>query len=356
MKLSLVISTLTCGGAERVLTLLANEWARRGNTVQLVTLDTAPPFFSIDERVELVQLGVEKSSPTPLHALWNLYVSVRALRRQFRRFDPAAVVAFTTRVNIKALMAAGPLRIPVLVSERTNPEASPLPSLWKRLTGRWYPKAHQLVVQTQRVAGFYRSRGVERLTVIPNPVEELPPPSHRSGGEMLWLAIARLSSEKGVDLLLEAWARSRQPQTARLCILGDGPLRAQLEALAEELGVHETVEFAGFVSDKAPYWKSASAFVLSSRREGFPNALCEAMAAGLACVSFDCASGPSDLIRDGENGLLVPPEDVDALAAAMDRVGADPLLRERFGKAAVMITHTLGLSGIVDRWEAVLRS
>jgi len=355
VRLSLVISTLTCGGAERVMSLLANEWARRGNAVQLVTLDVEPPFFPLDDRVELVQLGCEKPSPTPLHALWNLYASVRALRRQFRSFGADAVVAFTTRVNVKALMAAAPLRVPVVVSERTNPEADPPAPFWKRLVDRWYPTARRIVVQTQKVADFYAALGLRRLSLIPNPVELLPAVAHRSGGSLLWLAVARMSPEKGVDLLLEAWARSRQRERAKLRILGDGAQRAALEALADALGIRHTVEFAGFVSDKAPHWAEASAFVLSSRHEGFPNALCEAMAAGLACVSFDCPSGPAELIRDGENGLLVPAENVDGLAAAMDRVADDAALRERLGREAVHIIETLGLPGIVDRWEAALR-
>jgi len=298
VRLSLVISTLTCGGAERVISLLANEWVRRGHVVQLVTLDSETPFFALDERVELVQLGCEAPSPTSLHALWNLFRSVRALRRCFRTFGTEAVVAFTTRVNVKALMAAHPVRVPVVVSERADPESNPQPGFWRRLVDRWYPRAARVVVQTSAVAEYFARRGVGRLTVIPNPVEELPTIRRTPGKSFLWLAVARLNPEKGIDLLLRAWAVSVRSQNSRLRILGDGPLRTELEALATSLGIADSVEFAGFVSDKVPHWTQAGAFVLSSRNEGFPNALCEAMAVGLPCVSFDCPSGPAFLIRD----------------------------------------------------------
>jgi glycosyltransferase involved in cell wall biosynthesis len=354
VRLSLVISTLTCGGAERVMSLLANEWVRRGNAVQLVTLDREPPFFPLDSRIELVQLGREKPSPTKFHALWNLYRSVGALRRTFRGFGPDGVVAFTTRVNVKALMAA-PRGVPVVISERVDPSGNPLTGFWEKLTTRWYPRARRLVVQTKSIADYYAALGLSRLEVIANPVEALPGSAGGNPtGDLLWLVVARLHHQKGIDLLLQAWARSAQGKTSRLRILGDGPERGELEALAASLGVSGRVEFAGFVSDKLPHWKQASAFVLSSRYEGFPNALCEGMAAGLACVSFDCPSGPGELIRDGENGLLVPAEDVEGLASAMDRVAADPELRERLGREAVKISLTLGVAGIVDRWEGAL--
>jgi len=231
VRLSLVISTLTCGGAERVISLLANEWVRRGHVVQLVTLDSETPFFALDERVELVQLGCEAPSPTSLHALWNLFRSVRALRRCFRTFGTEAVVAFTTRVNVKALMAAHPVRVPVVVSERADPESNPQPGFWRRLVDRWYPRAARVVVQTSAVAEYFARRGVGRLTVIPNPVEELPTIRRTPGKSFLWLAVARLNPEKGIDLLLRAWAVSVRSQNSRLRILGDGPLRTELEAV-----------------------------------------------------------------------------------------------------------------------------
>jgi glycosyltransferase involved in cell wall biosynthesis len=180
-------------------------------------------------------------------------------------------------------------------------------------------------------------------------------PRSAPADDLLWLTVSRLNREKGIDLLLEAWALSSQRKTSRLRILGDGAERADLEALARRLGIADRVEFAGFVSDKVPHWQQASAFVMSSRFEGFPNALCEAMAAGLPSVSFDCPSGPRAILSDGINGLLVPAEDTRALAAALDRIAGDPALRDRLGREAVKILENLGLAGITDRWEGALR-
>jgi len=356
VKLSLVISTLTCGGAERVMSLLANEWVHRGHRVQLVTLDRERPFFPLDPRVELTQLDCEKSSPTPFHALWNLNRSVAALRQAQRAFGAEGVISFTTRVNVKALMAARPLGIPVVVSERVDPRMDGEGSRWTRLRDHWYPRAHRVVLQTETVKEYFLSLGPDRLRVIPNPVEPVstvPRVEERLGAEFTVLNIARLVPQKGHDLLLQALARTRHP--VRLKVLGDGPDRPALLDMARSLGVADRVDFLGFVAEKDQYWREAGAFVLSSRYEGYPNALCEAMVAGLPSVAFDCPSGPSDLIVDGVNGLLVPAENVDALASALDRLADDPALRQRLGREGSKITETLGLPGITDRWEEALR-
>jgi glycosyltransferase involved in cell wall biosynthesis len=337
------------------MTLLANEWVRRGHQVQLITMDLETPFFPLASEVKLVQLGCERPSGTPVQAIWNLFRSVSMLRRSLKAFGSEVIVAFTTRINVKALIAASRLRIPVVISERTDPVGNVLSSFWRRLVDRWYPRAARLVVQTPRAADYFAQRGFALLSIIPNPIDDVPVRRTVPQGDLLWMAVARLSPEKGIDLLLQGWAASKQGKSSRLRILGDGPSRAELEAQAVSLGIADRVEFAGFVSEKALHWAQASAFVLPSRFEGFPNALCEAMAAGLACVSFDCPSGPAELIRDGENGILVPPEDISALAAAMDRVAADREFRERLGHEAVKIKDLLGLSGIVDRWEAAWR-
>jgi glycosyltransferase involved in cell wall biosynthesis len=335
------------------MSLLANGWTERGWGVLLVTLDKNPPFFPLDPRVQLVQLDCERPSRTPFQAFWNLKMSRRLLRKLFRSWKPDAVLAFTTRVNIKALLAAQGLGIPVVISERSDPASNPLGRSWELLRRRWYPRAKALVVQTDTALDYFKELSFPRVVIVPNPVERvIVPDSVSRSGEFLFLAIARLGPEKGLDLLLEAF--SRVSGSARLRILGDGPLREELEKQSRELGLAGRVEFAGFVSDKGPHLAEADAFVLSSRYEGFPNALCEAMAAGLPCVSFDCPSGPRAIIRDGENGLLVAPEDVQALAQGMERLLRDPKLRSRLGAQAKLLAEDLALPAILDRWEVLL--
>ena len=169
------------------------------------------------------------------------------------------------------------------------------------------------------------------------------------------IAAGRLAPQKGFDLLLEAFVAvaDRHPDWT-LDIFGKGPLREPLEQQVIDLGLGGRARLNGPTDRLGERMRDASVFVLSSRYEGFPIVLLEALAAGLAVVSFDCPTGPSDILTDGTDGLLVPPEDVPALAAALDRVMADESLRRRLAAAApaAVIPYSTQLVG--RRWDALL--
>ena len=168
--------------------------------------------------------------------------------------------------------------------------------------------------------------------------------------------MGRLARQKGFDLLIEAFSRiaNRQPQWS-VKILGEGPARASLKRLIAEKGLTGRVVLAGWEPDPVFVLKQSDLFVLSSRFEGFPNALLEAMACGLPSISFDCPSGPAEIIRDTIDGLLVPAEDVVALANTMDRVLGDELLRQRLSDEAVHVVDRFSAERYFANWDAVLR-
>jgi glycosyltransferase involved in cell wall biosynthesis len=168
--------------------------------------------------------------------------------------------------------------------------------------------------------------------------------------------MGRLSVEKGFDLLIEAFGRvaAHRPDWS-LTILGDGPERARLECLAAELHLEYRVSLPGRVADPLPLLADAQAFALPSRYEGFPNALLEAMAAGLPSVAFDCPSGPSDIIADGWNGLLVPAGDVGQLSAALGWLMDNPRERARIGANARDVAVTHAPQRVLCRWSELLK-
>jgi len=168
------------------------------------------------------------------------------------------------------------------------------------------------------------------------------------------VAMGRFSREKGFDLLLRAMARVRVP--AKLLLLGEGKDEKKLRSLAENLEVSANVEFLGFRKNPYPVLRDASVFVLSSRYEGFPNGLAEAMALGVPCVATRCRTGPEELITDSWNGLLVPVEDPEAMAAAIDRLLGDPALRERLGTAARISVQRYDAGRIVRQYESLIES
>ena len=220
-----------------------------------------------------------------------------------------------------------------------------------------YPFADTVVVQTDSVAAWARRFLPDRkVQVIPNFVPALPPATstdQRNSNELL--AVGRLSRVKGFDLLLRAFEVSGLNGTGvRLTILGEGPERASLESLAGELGIAEAVSLPGIVQDPERWMAQCALFVLPSRYEGFPNALLEAMAMGCAVVAADCPSGPRELVLDGENGLLVPPENVEALAAALKALMGDAGLRQRLGERAVFVRQRFAREAIIGRWESLI--
>jgi GalNAc-alpha-(1->4)-GalNAc-alpha-(1->3)-diNAcBac-PP-undecaprenol alpha-1,4-N-acetyl-D-galactosaminyltransferase len=165
-----------------------------------------------------------------------------------------------------------------------------------------------------------------------------------------------LSHQKGFDLLIEAFARLTPKYPGwELRIIGEGTDRAALERLATERGVALRVRFCGWLNDPQPVLAGSELFVLSSRWEGFPNALLEAMACGVPAVSFDCDSGPSEIIRDRVDGLLVPPDDVSALASALDHLMDDAALRREMGDRAREVVTRFSCARFFAQWDNVVR-
>jgi glycosyltransferase involved in cell wall biosynthesis len=192
---------------------------------------------------------------------------------------------------------------------------------------------------------------------MPNPIAVEPPDkaSAPPRPRRTLIALGRFGPEKGFDLLIDAFSRiaERHPWWD-LWIWGDGPLRTELERQRDRLGLADRVFLPGRTSTPHEELRKADLFAMSSRREGFPMALGEAMACGLPAVSSDCPSGPRQIIRPDVDGLLVPPEDAQALASALSAVMGDDALRARLASRAPEVLERFGLEQIMARWEALL--
>jgi len=361
MQLTLVISSLERGGAERIISVLAGAWVERGNQVTLITFDDAEePAYPLHPEVALKSLRIPNELARNLfYALYRNVRRVQLLRRMIRQSQPDVVISFLDFPNIISLLAVWGLGIPVIVSERANPQYDGLKPIWKRLRLLLYPRAAALVCQTSAMITQLQQEMKVTGYAIPNPVEmsaaltSMIPKDGRTNSHTV-IAMGRLVPQKGFDLLLEAFARiaERHP-TWSVKVLGKGPLQSQLEAQAESLGLKGRVSFAGAVSDPFPLLSAADLFVFSSRFEGFGNALTEAMACGLPVISFDCAAGPSDIIRHGVDGILVPPEDIAGLASAMDRLMGNAAERERLSRRAPEVVTRFSLKSVLAMWERV---
>jgi GalNAc-alpha-(1->4)-GalNAc-alpha-(1->3)-diNAcBac-PP-undecaprenol alpha-1,4-N-acetyl-D-galactosaminyltransferase len=360
-RLTLVVPSLEFGGAEHVVVQMANHWAAAGDRVTVITLSSATgDTYALDSGVTRIALNAMRESRGVIEALSHNLIRVRLLRAAIIRSDAEKVISFTDRMNVLTVLASRPLGVDTVISERIDPSRYEIGRAWSWMRRRVYPSARALVVQTERVRkqmiGVMRGRPIY---VIPNavavPSAEARPAREASEKKQI-LAVGRLAPQKGFDLLIEAFSQvaERHPGWS-IKILGEGPARASLEQLIASKRLTDRVMLAGWQRDPIAVMRDAEVFVLSSRFEGFPNALLEAMACGLASISFDCESGPSEIIRDGVDGVLVPPESVSSLAAAMERLISDEALRCRLGTEAVRVVERFGVVPYFARWDAVLR-
>jgi glycosyltransferase involved in cell wall biosynthesis len=219
-----------------------------------------------------------------------------------------------------------------------------------------YPRLDALVLLTERdreAYGKFLNGAQQRLAVLPNAVTPLGgPPADLSAKVAVAAGRFGLDGQKGIDLLLEAWVLvAEQHPDWRLVIYGRGRARDALTAQRTALGLDGVVEMPGATDDMGSSMGAGSIFVLSSRFEGFPLILLEAMSKGLACVAFDCPTGPADIVDDGRNGLLVPAEDVEALSRAILRMIEDDDLRRRSAEAGRQTAAAYTLAEIEPRWE-----
>lgn len=358
-RISIVIHALHGGGAERIAADMANFWAAAGVRVQLITLDTVnSDVFRTASSVKRIGLGLMQVSRGPWQALRNNRRRVRVLREALRQGDPQCILSLTDRMNILTLLAARPTTLPVVIAEHSDPRQQHLGFVWEHLRQQAYPRCAAAVVLTNSVAQHLRRLiPTSPIHVIPNAV----PPIDFEGiqvespREKTVLAMGRLSREKGFDLLIRAFGiLAHDFPDWHLDILGEGNMRGELEQMVDQARLVNRVRLVGWVDQPAKRLTQAGFFVLSSRYEGFPVSLLEAMACGLPVVSFDCESGPREIVRHDIDGLLVAPGNVDALAGAMQKLMEQEPLRQRLGTSAREVTSRFSQPAFYERWERVL--
>lgn len=355
MRIVLVISALSAGGAERIIISLANHWVEHGSDVTLVTFDGQPPYYPVDSKVTLRQLNIDSSSRPLIHAFISTGRRILALRRVVRESEPDIVISFLGKINALTVLATRGLKVPVVVSERNNPDRQVFRPIWRWLRLRLYRLAVCVVTPSQGVLSWFPKAIQARGRVIPNPVDLPANMPARVPGPPVLIAVGRLVPQKGFDLLLSAFSKIAEDfPDWTLTIRGEGDERNRIEELRDELGLRERVRLPGITEKPGQWVDEGEIFVLSSRYESFGNVITEAMVAGLPIVSFDCPWGPGEILADGVDGILVQPEDADALAEAMARLIRDAELRERLSKAAQQNVRRFERSQIMARWDKLV--
>lgn len=351
--------SLRGGGAERVMLDLAQGVASRGYAVDVLILNRVGAVTSgAGEGVNLVDLQRSRAA-----------TALPALVGYLRGRRPPVLLSTIEQINVLAVLAAGIVGGTRVVVREANTPSEDLAS--EGLKGRvvrfamrhTYRRAAQVIAVSDGVAGsLTHTLGLEGrdLTVIANPVitdrlregarGPVRHPWFEEDGEPVLLAVGRLVEQKGFDTLVRALALARERTPCRLVILGEGPLREELTSLADSLGIGEHLSLPGFQQNPFAYMANCDLFVLSSRWEGLPNVLIQAMAVGAKAVSTDCPSGPAEVLGGGEHGALVPVDDPEALSDAIVQALAAPrreLPAEWYAR--------YDASNVIDRYLEVLQ-
>jgi len=365
MRLLIYIHSLENGGAERVVANLANYWASLGWAVTVVTVaPQARDFYVLDAGVGRRCLDLAGQGGGLLAGVVRTARRARALRRVLREVQPAvALSAMHTANVVLALAARGLPGVRTVGSEHNFPPKAPMGVVWETLRRHAYGHLHAVVALTHECAHWLeRHSHARRVPVIPNPVvwplsQHAPlvnPATSCAPGRQILLGVGRLSEEKNFTTLIAIFARLAPLHPDwDLVILGEGAQRAALSAQVQAGGLGQRVFLPGSVGNVGDWYARASLYAMSSHFEGFPNTLVEAMAYGVPAVSFDCDTGPRDIIRHGIDGVLVAPGDVEGMASALDTLMRDSRVRARFAQRAVDARERFSMEKISRMWETI---
>jgi GalNAc-alpha-(1->4)-GalNAc-alpha-(1->3)-diNAcBac-PP-undecaprenol alpha-1,4-N-acetyl-D-galactosaminyltransferase len=353
------VNRLTGGGAERNLVRIAECMRDRGNTVHLVVLqdeeieDIEPTPSIIIHRLHLNRTG------TGLSKILSHMRHLHKIRKLARQLSPSLIVTFCFRTNLLILEATAFLNIPVVVSERSNPHLQHetcFEQLRRRIS---YPSAAKVVLLAEELESWASAFSPKWSVVsIPNFVPEPPEkqPLRRNGSKRL-LAMGRFVHAKGFDLLVKVFSElAKSYPEWKLTIVGDGPLRGELERLIHELGILDEVELPGWSTDPYSWYFRSDIFAFPSRFEGFGMTLAEALSCRLPVVAFDCPYGPSRIVSNHVNGFLVEPGHIDEFKNRLAKLMKDSELRRKMGESGPIVLTKYGIRGVMDQWESLLKS
>lgn len=363
MRLLIYIHSLENGGAERVAANLANHWVSIGWDVTVVTV--APQtrdFYGLDGSVRRISLQLASSGGNVLAGFVRTVKRVRALRRVLREVRPEVALSVMHTANVVLSHAARGLpNLCLIGSEHNFPPKAPMGIIWETLRRHAYADLDAVVALTSECAGWLRTNSrARRVEVIPNAVTwplpmhdpRVDPESVCTPGRQVLLGVGRLSAEKNFSTLVEVFARlaAKHPDWD-LVVVGQGPLYAELEAQIKAAGLERRVFLPGSVGNVGDWYARASLYVMSSYFEGFPNTLVEAMSYGLPAVSFDCDTGPRDIIRDNIDGFLIPPGDTSRMEAALTLLMGNEAYRSDMASEAIRVRERFSMRKISGMWE-----
>ena len=353
MKLAFITANLGSGGAERVTSLLANQFCQKGYEVEIVFFRNRLVFYDLDERVKIVVIGEQCHS----EAMWR---KMLWLRSYVKKEKPDVVIPFRVSVYCTTILSLLGLSVPILASERIDPHIPD--SYWTYLRKLLLPFVKHLVVQTEYIKSYYPKFIQKKTSIIYNPVNDEVFHQIENGelkienGERLnrIISVGRLYPQKNQEMMIRAFAKvaDKFPEW-QLVIYGEGPLRESLELIVDSLELQDRVLLPGRTEHVIEELRKSKIFCMSSDYEGMSNSMIEAICVGLPIITTN-VSGTEELIIDGKNGFLVPPNDEEQMAQCFNTLmGSDEFLNQ-FSVYNKKLSCRFKTEAIVNQWEQLL--
>lgn len=343
------------GGLQRWAHDIGRLFAARGHRVHLIGITHTDRPHDYGQDPPYATTVLHERRPRMRHARrlrHRLMVRRGATRlsRLLRTARPGGVIIAAQVWAMEWVARADTAGMLVIGMSHESYEATRRSSRYRRVK-RYFADADLLLALTRADADAWAAGGMSNVGSMPNPLH-ITPVATSPRTERVVVRLGRLAFEKGQDMLLEAWAEVAPHHPSwRLRLYGSGPDETALHRQATELGIADSVEFAGATSDIETALTGASIFALSSREEGFPMSIMEAMVYGLPTVAFDCAPGVRELLTEGRDGIIVVPGNTTEFAAALGRLISDADLRDTLGETARKSVRRHDPATIVDRWE-----
>jgi len=358
LKILFVTSSLTSGGAEKVMSILASECAEMGAEVSLVIMTDKKRTYSISEKVTCYTIDSNNK------CLKNIG-RIGGFRKAIKKSNADVVVPFLPTISMYTMIANIGIGRKMVMSERADPKTKIFDRTksLQNLTGNFFMRklrffnfANYMIFQTPDAQAFYGKKLQRKSTIIPNPLDTSALPERFKGErEKRIVAAGRFSEEKNFPMLIRAFARFKKkfPEYA-LELYGEGGLRGEFEELCRGLDITDSVSMPGFVNDLADRMVNASMYVSTSNHEGISNSMLEALGMGVPTIVTDCPVGGAKMfVKTDENGILIDMEDEDALLNAMTKIASDSEYSEKLSENSVKIREELSARKIAEKWIEV---
>lgn len=356
MKVLFIVDSLNYGGAGRVVSLIASELCKGKNTIEILLLgqichESNLREYPVNENV-IVTYYEKETNRKVSH--WYNYVNY--IRSYFRNEKIDVCFAFLNVYAEYALIAKLFTKTKVIACERNDPHNSPLEKVYRIARNPLYATANKIVCQTKDMVSFFPMYIQKKCTIISNPINKNISAVYGGKRQDKIVMVGKLTAQKNYTMAVDAFSKIMDKlDTYVVEIYGEGQLRNHIQEQIENMGLENRIFLKGHSDNVFNEIEDAKLFVMSSDYEGMPNALMEAMAMGLPCIATDCPIGGSrEIIRDGENGILVPVNDSDYLANEILKVLGDNDLQCRLSLEASKIRNTLDISVIAKKWEELL--